>query len=57
MNVKTCLFKLWLQQQGSFYNEVEVFNDLNDEHKQDLGDSEVRTNVMVLSKKILLNKK
>lgn len=41
----------------SFTNEVEVFNDLNDEHKQDLGDSEVRTNVMVLSKKILLNKK
>ena len=40
-----------------FTNEVEVFNDLNDEHKQDLGDSEVRTNVMALSKKILLNKK
>ena len=42
---------------ASFTNEVEVFNDLNDEHKQDLGDSEVRTNVMVLSKKILLSKK
>lgn len=40
-----------------FTNEVGVFNDLNDEHKQDLADSEVRTNVMVLSKKILLNKK
>lgn len=31
--------------------------NLNDEHKQDLGDSEVRTNVMVPSMKILLNKK
>ena len=30
--------------------------NLNDEHKQDLGDSEVRTNVMVPSMKILLNK-
>ena len=28
--------------------------NLNDEHKQDLGDSEVRTNVMVPSKKILI---
>ena len=28
--------------------------NLNDEHKQDLGDCEVRTNVMVPSKKILI---
>ena len=31
--------------------------NLNDGHKQDLGDSEVRTNVMVPNKEILLNKK
>ena len=31
--------------------------NLSDGHKQDLGDSEVRTNVMVPSKKISLNKK
>lgn len=43
MFIRCCLFKLWLQQQGSFVHE----------HKQDFGNSEVTTNVMVLSKTIL----